>query len=67
MNIYDWGDGSLYPDYLRSLYLEASKTTKGSGQLVVEYDDKAFLGKNIRFLGNLAYHVEQALDFYGFN
>ncbi len=67
MNIYDWGDGSLYPDYLRSLYLEASKTTKGSGQLIVEYDDKAFLGSNIRLIGNLGYYVEQALDFYGFN
>ncbi len=67
MNIYDWGDGSMYPDYLRSLYLEASKTTKGSGQLIIQYDDKAFLGKNIRFLADLGYYVEQALDFYGFN
>ena len=67
MNIYDWGDGSLYPDYLRSLYLEASKTTKGSGQVLMEYDDKAFLGSNIRFLANVGYYVEQALDFYGFN
>ncbi len=67
MNIYDWGDGSLYPDYLRSLYLEASKTTKGSGQLIIEYDDKAFMGSNIRLLANLGYYVEQALDFYGFN
>ncbi len=65
--IYDWGDGSLYPDYLRSIYLETSWTTKGSNIYRINYDDKAFLGSNVRFLGELGYYVDKALDFYGFN
>ncbi len=65
--IFDWGDGSLYPDYLRSIYLEASNTTKGSGIFRINYDDKAFLGTNVRLLLDFGYYIEQALDFYGFN
>ncbi len=65
--IYDWGDGSLYPDYLRSIYLEASRTTKGSETYRIQYDDKAFLNTKIRFLGEIGFYGEQALDFYGFN
>ena len=65
--VFDWGDGSLYPDYLRSIYIEGSNTTKGSGIYRINYDDKAFLGTNIRLLLDLGYYIEQALDFYGFN
>ncbi len=65
--VFDWGDGSLYPDYLRSLYMEASNTTKGSAILRMQYDDKAFLGSNVRFTGEIGYYGEKALDFYGFN
>jgi len=66
-NFYDYGDGSLYPNYLRSLYLEWSRTTKGSGNNIITYDDKKFLGTNIRFLADISYLIEQSLDFYGFN
>ncbi len=64
---YDWGDGSTYPDYVRSLYLEASRTTKGSGQLMFSYDDRNFLSRKWRLAADGGYYVEQALDFYGFN
>ncbi len=66
-NFYDWGDGSTYPDYVRSLYLEASRTTKGSGQLMFAYDDRNFLHRRWRLAADGGYYVEQALDFYGFN
>ncbi len=65
--IYDWGNGNMYPDYLRSLYLEASRTTKGSGQIMFSYDDRRFLGTSLRLAADGGYYVEQALDFYGFN
>ena len=65
--VYDWGDGSYYPDYKKSIYLEWSRTTKGSGNNIIQYDDKAFFGSKIRFTSELGYYIEQALDFYGFN
>jgi len=64
---YNYGDGTIYPNYLKSLYLEWSRTTKGSGINTLIYDDKKFLGKNIRYIGAASYYIEQALDFYGFN
>ncbi len=65
--IYDWGDGSYYPNYKKQIYLEWSRTTKGSGNNIIQYDDRAFLGTNIRFTSEIGYYIEQALDFYGFN
>ena len=65
--IYDWGDGTLYPDYLRSIYLEATYTTKRSGIFRVIFDDKKFFNTKIRFMGDAAFYTERALDFYGFN
>lgn len=66
-NFYDWGDGSSYPNYVRNIYVEWSRTTKGSGINRFQYDDKAFFGSKIRFTTELGYYIEQALDFYGFN
>ncbi|MEA1986529.1 MAG: BamA/TamA family outer membrane protein [Candidatus Marinimicrobia bacterium] len=66
-NIYDYGDGSTYPEYLWSLYVEWSRTTKGSGNNVVFFDSKHLLPKGIRVTADLSYLTEQTLDFYGFN
>lgn len=66
LNLFDYGDGSLYPDYKHSIYLEWSRTTKGSGINQITYDSK-YLIKGIRFTGDVSYFQEQALDFYGFN
>jgi hypothetical protein len=66
-NVYDWGDGSQYPDYVRSIYAEWSQTTKGSGVTRFAYDDKNFFNTNLRFTSEIGYYKEQNLDFYGFN
>ena len=39
-NIYYYGDGSQYPEYIHSLYAEAAYTTKNYGILRVNYDSK---------------------------
>ncbi len=65
--VYDWDDGSTYPDYVRSIYAEWSRTTKGSGVNRIQYDDRALFGSNIRLFADMAYLLEQSLDFYGFN
>ena len=42
-NVYDFGDGSAYPDYFHSLYFEAAYTTKRSGLFRFAYDSKHLL------------------------
>ena len=65
-NLYWYGDGSRYPQYDHSLYLEWSRTTKGNGINQITYEtDKLIPG--IRALFEVSYLTEKALDFYGFN
>jgi outer membrane protein assembly factor BamA len=66
VNFYHYGDGSLYPDYKHSIYLEWSRTTKGGGINQLTYDSK-YLIPGVRVSGEVSYLTEQALDFYGFN
>lgn len=66
LNVYHYGDGSNYPNYNHSLYLEWSRTTKGSGKNIIEYDARNIFPKT-RMKAELSYLTEQALDFYGFN
>lgn len=65
-NLYLFGDGSTYPQYRHSLYLEWSRTTKGSGINQIIYDSE-FLIPNIRVTAEASLLTEKALDFYGFN
>ena len=66
VNLYNFGDGSRYPMYDHSIYLEWSRTTKGSGINQITWDtDKLIPGVRSFFEASLL--TEQALDFYGFN
>ena len=62
-----YGDGSTYPEYLHSIYAEASWFTKGTAVYQLFYDSKYLLPWNIRITADFAYLTEKALDFYGFN
>ena len=44
LNIFDFGDGSGYPNTRQKLYMEASFFTKGSQLFVVSYDKTRFIG-----------------------
>jgi hypothetical protein len=66
VNFYHYGDGSIYPDYKHSIYLEWSRTTKGGGINQITYDSK-YLIPGIRVSGEISYLTEQTLDFYGYN
>lgn len=66
VNLYQYGDGSIYPGYYHSLYAEVSRFTKGSGIYRFFYDSKHLI-PNIRLTSDFAYLPDQALDFYGFN
>ena len=67
LNIYNYGDGSLYPEYNHSTYIEWSRTTKGSGINKIFFDSKYLLPYDIRITSELSYLTEQLLPFYGFN
>lgn len=66
VNFYHYGDGTIYPEYKHSIYLEWSRTTKGSGINQITYDSKYLIPK-VRVSGEVSYLTEKALDFYGFN
>ncbi len=66
VNFYDYGDGSIYPKYRHSVYLEWSRTTKGSGTNQFTYDSE-YLIPGVRTSAEVSYLTEQTLDFYGFN
>jgi len=64
---FHYGDGSMYPDYLFSIYTELSRTTKGGGINKIFFDSKYLLPRDIRITSELSFLTEQALPFYGFN
>ncbi|MFO7657922.1 MAG: BamA/TamA family outer membrane protein [Bacteroidales bacterium] len=66
VNFYHFGDGSTYPKYRHSVYLEWSRTTKGSGINQFTYDSE-YLIPGIRVSAEASLLTEKALDFYGFN
>ncbi|WP_439185328.1 Omp85 family outer membrane protein [Carboxylicivirga taeanensis] len=65
-NFYWYGDGSNYPDYEHSLYLEFSKYTAGSTLARLYYDSPKLL-RGIRTTADITWFRDLALDFYGFN
>jgi len=65
--LFDYGDGSTYPEYRHTFYAEVSFFTKGSDVFQLFYDSKYLIPGHIRFTGDITYLPERALDFYGFN
>ncbi len=66
INLYHYGDGSRYPRYNHSLYLEYSRYTKGSGIARIMYDSDRLIPR-IRTTVDVTYLIDRAMDFYGFN
>lgn len=66
LNIYDFGDGSTYPNTRQQWYFEASFFTKGSQQYIISYDNR-FLIPGVRWSSALTLFNDKAMDFYGFN
>ena len=66
LNLFNYGDGSMYPDFKHNLYLEWSRYTKGSGINRIFFDSKTLI-PGIRFTSDLSYLTDDMYDFYGFN
>jgi len=67
LHVFNYGDGTLYPEYKYSIYTEVSRTTKGGGINQLFFDSKHLLPHNIRITADISYLTELALNFYGFN
>ena len=65
-NIYYYGDGSQYPEYIHSLYFEAAYTTKHHGIFRFNYDSK-YVIPGYRLTLDATYLPDAMCDFYGFN
>ena len=66
VNLYHYGDGSSFPKYDHSLYLELSTYTKGTSIARLRYDSEKLIPK-IRTTVDISYVTDQMSDFYGFN
>ena len=66
LNIYDFGDGTVYPNTRQQWFFEASFFTKGSQLYTISYDSR-FLIPGVRFSSTLTFTNDKAMDFYGFN
>lgn len=65
-NIYYFGDGTSYPEYLHSFYVEASTTSKHFGTYRFNYDSKHLI-PNHQLTVDISYLPDALSDFYGFN
>ena len=66
VQLFNYGDGTTYPQYKHMLYAEVSRYTKGSGINRLYYDSK-YLIPGYRVTSDLAYLTDKTYDFYGFN
>jgi hypothetical protein len=66
VNLYDYGDGSRYPNFDHSLYFEVSRFTKGSSIYRFYYNSDQLI-PGIWTSLDISYLTDKAYDFYGFN
>jgi len=67
LNVFNYGDGTYYPEYKYSFYAEVSRSTLGNGVNQLFFDSKHLLPNQIRITSDLSYLTERTLNFYGFN
>jgi len=65
LQLFNYGDGSNYPNYNSKMYLEASFFTKGSQLYQLRYDNKTLI-PGVRWSSALRINLDKAYDFYGF-
>ncbi len=66
INLYHFGDGSRYPVYNHSIYLEVSAYTLGSGIYRFAYHSDRLI-PNIELFVDVSYIPNQAYNFFGWN
>lgn len=64
--LYDYGDGSTFPDYRHKFNFEVSRYSRGQNTLKATYNSDFFI-PGIRVSAALAYQANPLYRFYGFN
>jgi len=65
-NVFYYGDGSTFPNYMHSMYFEAAYTTKRYGLFRFCYDSRSLIPKH-RFSFDISYVPDAMCDFLGYN
>ncbi|MCF0176771.1 MAG: BamA/TamA family outer membrane protein [Bacteroidales bacterium] len=66
LQIFDYGDGTSYPNYESKTHIEYSRFTKGSQLIQVRHDNKTLI-PGLRWSTMLRAEIDKAYDFYGLN
>lgn len=66
LDLYQYGDGTVYPDYRWKINVEASRYTKGNMVLHAFFDSK-YLIPGLRVSADLTYLGNKTSNFYGYN
>ena len=66
LDIYQYGDGTVYPDYKWKINVETSWYTKGNSVYHVFYDSKHLIPR-LRVSADLTYLGNKTTNFYGYN
>ena len=64
--LFDYGDGSIFPNYRHKAVMEFSRYTKGQTGMKLTYQS-AYLIPGIRVSAAVAYNMDPMYHFYGFN
>lgn len=65
-DFYNYGDGSMYPNYKSKISYEVSHFTKGRTRLYLAYDNKTLI-PGVRATVSATYIDDPLYNFYGFN
>lgn len=63
---FNYGNPSIYPEYLDYTYTEISRYTKGSGIYRFMFESRHLI-PNVNWISDLSYLPDKAASFYGFN
>jgi len=66
VEFFNYGDPSVYPEFLDHTYTEISRFTKGSGIYRIMYESFHLI-PGVHLTSDLSYLPDQAYHFYGFN
>ena len=65
-DIFNYGDGTLYPNYKYKFNFEASRYTKGSGVFRF-YSDMPYVFEKTKLFFDITYFYAKKYEFFGFN
>ena len=66
LDIYQYGDGTVYPDYMWKINVETSWYTKGNSVYHVFFDSKHLI-PGLRVSADLTYLGNKTTSFFGYN